>query len=121
MVKAVTEVFARQQTQDLALAGSALCGGMGNYKVTCGVFTGGAVAVGLVAGGDPGKKRDKRIREVAMRFQELLEQEAGGHVCEDLLAKMGLWNFNKRLCKRLTRQGAEMLAGLIIESGLDNS
>lgn len=118
---AAVEIFAQDTGPETVRAVSALCGGMGNRKATCGVFTGGAAAIGLVAGGLPEKGGDKRIRDLSASFQEELAQKAGGQICEDLLNEMGLRNWNKRLCKRLTRQGAEILAGLIINSGLDKS
>jgi C_GCAxxG_C_C family probable redox protein len=94
-----------------------LCGGMGNQQATCGVFTGGAVAIGLVAGGPAGKGRDERIKATAALLHRRLREEAGAQFCGDILEHMGIANWNKRLCRRLTVRGAEILAEILAEQG----
>jgi len=94
-----------------------LCGGMGNQQATCGVFTGGAVAIGLVAGGPAGKGRDARIKEATACLYQRLAQEAGAQRCGEILDRMGMANWDKRLCRRLTRRGAELLAEVLYEQG----
>ncbi|MBF0136533.1 MAG: C_GCAxxG_C_C family protein [Magnetococcales bacterium] len=96
---------------------SGLCGGMGNRNATCGVYTGGAVAIGLLRGRSSPLDKDKLTRTLTARFQEQLLAEAGALRCQDLLDKFGpIRNIGKRLCRKLTRQGAEILAKTILES-----
>ncbi|MBF0623755.1 MAG: C_GCAxxG_C_C family protein [Magnetococcales bacterium] len=102
-----------------AALAAGLCGGMGNRQATCGVFTGGAVAVGFLVGKTSLQDRDKTVRTLVARFQERLEREAGAHVCRDLLDRFGpVGNLNKRLCRKLTRRGAEILTDLLLENGV---
>ena len=59
IVKAAVDEYCPEFSSDVALAvSSGLCGGMGSKQATCGVFTGGAVALGLVMG--KGLKNDKK-------------------------------------------------------------
>ncbi|WP_082626974.1 C-GCAxxG-C-C family protein [endosymbiont of Ridgeia piscesae] len=115
---AMSDVYPNGAKAEIAGVASGLCGGMGNKKATCGVFTGGAAALGLVAGKAPQKGGNKQIRELASRYHETLEQEAGGQICEEILKQMGIRNLNKRLCRKLTRRGSELLAQLIEQSEL---
>lgn len=95
-----------------------LCGGMGNRKATCGVFTGGAVAFGLIANQRGDVVDKKQLKALAARFEGILAQEAGGQICEDILKKMGIRNWNYSQCKKLTGRGAELVAELAIEQGM---
>ncbi|PLY15794.1 MAG: 1-deoxy-D-xylulose-5-phosphate synthase [Sedimenticola sp.] len=113
MLKAAVDVYAPEQGDQVVRFASALCGGMGNNKATCGVFTGGALALSLFTDGAVGKQRDTRIKPASADFQERLAAEVGGHVCEELLSNMGMLNWNKRMCRLLTRHGAEVLAEVI--------
>ncbi len=71
-----------------------------------------------MAGKAPQKGGNKQIRELASRYHETLEQEAGGQICEEILKQMGIRNLNKRLCRKVTRRGSELLAQLIEQSEL---
>ncbi len=117
IVAAALEVYWTAHAPPLAHLAAGLCGGMGNQQATCGVFTGAALAIGLVAGGPAGKGRDARIKTAAALFQQRLAAEAGGQLCHELLKEMGIANWNKRLCRRLTRRGAELLAEVLEEQG----
>jgi C_GCAxxG_C_C family probable redox protein len=117
MLAAVLETYWSKQHPPLAHLVAGLCGGMGNKQATCGVFTGGAVAIGLVAGGPAGKGRDGRIKSAAACLHQRLSQEAGGQICGEILDHMGIANWDKRLCRRLTRRGAEILAEILDEGG----
>ncbi|QYZ67925.1 MAG: C_GCAxxG_C_C family protein [Gammaproteobacteria bacterium (ex Lamellibrachia satsuma)] len=115
---AMADIYPNSAKTEVAGLASGLCGGMGNKKATCGVFTGGAAAFGLVAGKAPQKGGNRQIKELASRYHEILEQEAGGQICEEILKQMGIGNLNKRQCKKLTRRGSELLAQLIEQSKL---
>jgi C_GCAxxG_C_C family probable redox protein len=112
LVIATTELYAHDIPKELAhAASSGLCGGMGNKKATCGVFTGGALAIGLVLG--KGVKKDKRIKELTALYHQQLEQHAGEQICQQLLDKMGFMNWNGSRCRRLTRDGGAILQSIL--------
>lgn len=113
---AAIEVYAPDTSREVTQMATGLCGGMGNHNATCGVFTGGALAIGLLTDGTSDSRRKRQVKTLSSRFQVELEQLAGGHICESLLKEMGIRNWNGRLCRELTRQGAEVLAGLMSES-----
>ncbi|MCP3666677.1 MAG: C_GCAxxG_C_C family protein [Gammaproteobacteria bacterium] len=116
MVMAVTDNLGKGQSEELAAMASGLCGGMGGYKATCGVFTGGAMAISLLS--SQGRLPEgKKTRELSARFHQQLLAHAGGQICEELLEDMGsIRNINKRLCRKLTRDGAEILGRVIVET-----
>jgi C_GCAxxG_C_C family probable redox protein len=115
---AISDVYLNGARNEAASIASGLCGGMGNKKATCGVFTGGAMALGMVTGAAPRKGGNREVRELASRYHELLEQVAGDQICEDILKQMGIRNLNKRLCRKLTGRGSELIAQLIEEHEL---
>ncbi|MBF0309842.1 MAG: C_GCAxxG_C_C family protein [Magnetococcales bacterium] len=119
MVRGVAELFARQGSDpaELARLGSGLCGGMGGKKATCGVFSGGALALGLLYGRERPEETNRQARQMAGRFFEILSEQTGGHVCEKLLAKFGPSNrLTHARCHRLARNGAILLANMILET-----
>lgn len=95
-----------------------LCAGMGNKQATCGVFTGGAVALGLLAEELPEEQRKKTIKKLAAEYEAQLSSEAGGQRCHDLRKKMGLRNWNNGECHKLTGRGAELVVQIATQSGL---
>ena len=112
IVIATTELYAPEIPKQLAhAASSGLCGGMGDKKATCGVFTGGAIAIGLVLG--TGIKKDKQIKKLSALYHQRLEQHAGGQICQQLLDKMGILNWNGSRCRRLTRDGGAILQSIL--------
>ncbi|MBF0154161.1 MAG: C_GCAxxG_C_C family protein [Magnetococcales bacterium] len=116
---AVTEALGQdpQAMRSLVPLASGLCGGMGNRNATCGVFTGGAMALGWLMGQTSAQDKDKITRTLTARFQERLLAEAGALRCQDLLDHFGpIRNLGKRMCRRLTSQGAEVLARTILEA-----
>lgn len=116
VVLAAIEHLAPSTPRDSVKLATGLCGGMGDRGATCGVFTGAAMAAGLVIPEDERKAHKARSRELAMQLRSTLEREAGGHVCQDILKQMGLKNINKRLCRKLTGRGAELLGELLTQS-----
>ncbi|MBF0177002.1 MAG: C_GCAxxG_C_C family protein [Magnetococcales bacterium] len=105
------------RARNLVPLASGFCGGMGNRNATCGVYTGGAMAAGLLVGKTTPQDKEKSTRNLTARFQERLLAEAGALRCQDLLDKFGpIRNIGKRMCRRLTAQGAEILARTILES-----
>ena len=114
MVLAAIDVYVPEADKRVIDMVSGLCGGMGNKRATCGVFTGGAAALGLVAQGYGGCS-GKCVRKASSDFHQQLERLAGGQLCGDLLASMGVRNWNKSQCRELTRKGAVLLASIIEE------
>ena len=92
-------------------ASSGLCGGMGGKNATCGVFTGGAIALGLVLGN--GEKKDKNIKNLSAEFFEKMELHAGAQQCSQVLKKMGLKNWNRSRCRLLTSRGGTELQAML--------
>jgi len=115
ILMAATERFLPASDVDAQAIAGGLCGGMGNHKVTCGVFTGGASAIGLVLRSHQGRHNKAEVRKLAGRFQQQLERHAGGHVCEQLLEQMGWRNWNKQQCHKLTGDGTRLLGELLQE------
>ncbi|MGN7610677.1 C-GCAxxG-C-C family protein [Magnetococcales bacterium HHB-1] len=108
--------------QNLVRVTSGLCGGMGTRESTCGVFTGGAIALGYLAGRTTPDKKDQRGRDLSAQFFKTLSEEAGAHSCRDLLDKFGrVANLNHQKCHQLTRQGGEVLAKIIQEHKISSS
>lgn len=103
----------KETSDNLVAMTTGLCSGMGNRKGACGVFTGGALALGLLfrqQGGMDGRE----IRKLTGAFQEALHRKAGAQICEDLLKKFGFFsNLNHRQCHNLTADAMEILAELI--------
>ena len=112
LVIAATESYAADISKDVAhAAASGLCGGMGGKQSTCGVFTGGAVALSLILG--KGIKKDKRIKELSALYHQQLQQHAGGQICQQLIDRMGVMNWNGSRCRLLTKDGGELLQSII--------
>lgn len=122
MCLATIETFSRKDattSTDFVNMATGLCGGMGNKKATCGVFTGGAMALGLLSGRFFASKKDNKIRQYSAYFHEQLSAEIGGDICQDLLEKFRiLSNRNRKMCHLLTRRGAEILAQIIVDNQL---
>lgn len=117
LIRAACEVFAPELPAELSRSGTGLCGGMGTKEATCGVYTGGAVALGLLGGNRVPKEDHGHTKRCTVLFQERLRAEAKHLGCKELLKEMGLANWNRRLCCRLTRRGGEILAEVILEKG----
>jgi hypothetical protein len=105
VILAVLEQVGAVEVERLAASARALCGGMGNREATCGVYTGGALALGFALEG-AGKEE---LKAAAARFQEALRAEAGALACKALRQDMGAANEGNRLCHRLTARGAELV------------
>jgi C_GCAxxG_C_C family probable redox protein len=122
ILKSIAENFASDVPQNIVCMATGLCGGMGNRRATCGVFTGGALALSLLAGRSCPEDSDKLIRTLSGKFQQQLEQEFGASICEDLLAKRRIQNFFKKSgCRKLVIRGTELLVDLILEYHLFDS
>ena len=113
IVLATIDRFAPDAPRGVAAAAAGLCGGMGNQRATCGVYTGGALAIGLLPGG-----RDARaLKGLSAGFQERLAAEAGALECGELRRLMGWRNLTGGRCRELTARGAELLAEMVIADG----
>ncbi len=114
IVMAATKKYSPDIPDHLAhAAASGLCAGMGDKQATCGVFTGGAVAIGLVLG--KGIKKDKRIKNLSALYHKQLEQHAGEKICQSLLNDMGIRNWNGSQCRNLTIKGGEFLQSILVK------
>lgn len=118
LVHAIIDHWSPGTPPETATMVQGLCGGMGNKRATCGVFTGGAVAIGIVAQAQSETVDAKRVKQITARFQELLEREWGDHICGNLLKGMGMGNWNRSHCRRLTCRGAELVVEILHESEL---
>ncbi|MBC8211356.1 MAG: C_GCAxxG_C_C family protein [Gammaproteobacteria bacterium] len=112
IVLATVDHYQLPHSAQLAQASaSGLCGGMGGQQASCGVFTGGALAIGLVMA--KGVKKDARIKALSAHYFEQLEQHAGGHQCQQLKKQMGLKNWNGSRCRQLTADGGAILQSIL--------
>ena len=112
IVLATVDQYQLSLDAELAQASaSGLCGGMGGQQASCGVFTGGAVAIGLALG--KGVKKDQHIKSLSALFFEQMEQHAGGHECQQLKKQMGLKNWNGSRCRKLTADGGKILQTIL--------
>lgn len=105
MVLAAVEHLNPSATPMPAASLAGLCGGMGGRRATCGVYTGGALALGVALEGAPSKV----VKRASARLLERLEAESGALVCGELLARMGPENSDYSLCRRLAARGAELV------------
>jgi C_GCAxxG_C_C family probable redox protein len=114
IVMATTKLFSPDIPEHFAhAAASGLCGGMGDKQATCGVFTGGAVAIGLVLG--KGVKKDKRIKKLSALYHKQLEQHTGEQICQSILDDMGISNWNGSQCRNLTIKGGKFLQSILVK------
>lgn len=91
-----------------------LCGGMGDRQATCGVFTGGAIALAAIYQAR-GESRDHRqLKAQAAKLHQQLSQEWDAQLCGDIRKTMGVRNWNFSQCRRLTQRGAERVAELVL-------
>lgn len=113
----ISEYYSPHISTDLIHAATTgLCGGMGGKQGSCGVFTGGAVALGLVLG--KGIKRDKHIKSLSAEYLHQLEKKAGAQICHQLLSRMGIKNWNGSGCRQLTQDGVELLHSILEQDGI---
>ncbi|WP_019850722.1 DVU_1555 family C-GCAxxG-C-C protein [Desulfitobacterium sp. PCE1] len=71
---------------ELIRAMHGLCGGMGRSGATCGVLTGGACLLGLVAGkGTVSEQSHPQIHRMVQELLEWFEETYGSLLCEDIL------------------------------------
>ena len=115
LVKTLVQRHSKSLDADSAkLMTTGLCGGMGNKQATCGVFTGGAVAISLLI--DEAKDRKKEIKKLSADFHQQLSDVYQDEQCEKILKKMGLKNLNRSQCKKLTGIGAELVEKIVINN-----
>ncbi|GBD98356.1 putative redox-active protein [bacterium BMS3Abin07] len=120
ILKAAIEIFSLDVEPGLVRMASGFCGGMGNGEGPCGVYSGGIMVIGILAGRTDIGESDRLSRKLSGQYTERLRSLADGIICRDLLDNMGFTgNFNKRGCRKLTRRGAETLADIIAENRFD--
>ena len=114
VILAAIDAFSPDTPKAVATAAAGLCGGMGTREATCGVYTGAALAIGVVR---PGEKA-AALKEATAAFQRRLAGEVDGMlVCQELRERMGEPNRDGALCRRLTARGAEIVAEMMVEWG----
>ena len=112
LVQTLAERFTTEYDPDIAKhMVTGLCGGMGRKQATCGVFTGGAVAISLLT--KETSDRKKIVRKASSEFHQQLQDIYGSDQCEQILGKMGIKNWNRSQCRKLTGIGTEILEKLI--------
>ncbi len=90
-----------------------LCGGMGNRQATCGVYTGGAVAIATLMHDAPARK----VRSLCSEFQERLAASHSGElVCADLIKQRQTGTSKQEFCHQITRQGSALVIELVEEN-----
>lgn len=115
VVRAAQEVFSLTVSQDVLRAASAFCGGMGSRKAQCGVFSGGVIVLGILAGRSAVSENNKTVRRLSRLYVERLQGAIRHTICQDLLDSFGSLARKKTGCRKLTRQGAEILALILVE------
>ena len=115
VILAAIDAFAPDTPKAVATAAGGLCGGMGTREATCGVYTGAALALGVVRPGEDAAA----LKEAAAEFQHRLVGEVGGLVCQELRERMGEPNRDGALCRRLTARGAEIVAEMVAERTME--
>ncbi|MBF0283737.1 MAG: C_GCAxxG_C_C family protein [Magnetococcales bacterium] len=121
LVRAFAEVFASHRFDPVAVTRLAtpFNGGFSELKRTCGVLTGGLLAIGMVAGRDQPADEDAKQEAYTLaqifhrRFMDQVQTES----CAELLTQWKDQGVNKAHCKRHTAEMAEMLARTILQVG----
>jgi C_GCAxxG_C_C family probable redox protein len=115
MVKATIDTFTPDISKDVVRLATGFCGGMGNRKGPCGVFTGGIMALGIFVGRTDVREDEEFARSLSNEFVERLERAAESVACKDILKGQWLRGFTKCGCRKLTVKGAEILADMILQ------
>ncbi|MDH3359361.1 MAG: C-GCAxxG-C-C family protein [Desulfobulbaceae bacterium] len=110
----LNETFDGGLSQEMALQlGAGLCGGMGS-GCSCGALTGAELALGLfLAPNLPEGLKQKKFRAVSKELHDSFKERYTATCCRKLL-KLGKEKQGPS-CKELTRGGAELVAGLILD------
>ncbi|GAB0058922.1 hypothetical protein SIID45300_03282 [Candidatus Magnetaquicoccaceae bacterium FCR-1] len=121
IVRAFAEVFAphRFDPTTVTRLATPFNGGFSELQLTCGMLTGGLLAIGLVAGRDqPG---DEEAKEQAYTLTQIyykrFHDELGTTSCKELLTRWKEQGTEKGLCKAHTQRMSEQLARLILQVG----
>ncbi len=120
--KASIDLFSLNIPEDALRMASGFCGGMGNRESTCGVYSGGVIVTGILAGRSTSRDSAELSRDLSGLYTKRLRAEINEMICKDLLDNMGfIGNMNKRGCRKLTKRGAEILAEIVLENRLEDS
>ncbi|MBF0165888.1 MAG: C_GCAxxG_C_C family protein, partial [Magnetococcales bacterium] len=121
IVRAFAEVFTphRFDPATITRLATPFNGGFSELQLTCGMLTGGMLAIGLVAGRDqPG---DEEAKEQAYTLTQIYHQrfmeELGTTSCKELLTLWKEQGTSKALCKAHTQRMSAQLAELILRIG----
>lgn len=121
MVKAIAQVFTPElyDPRLIPRIATPFNGGFSELQSTCGVLTGGLLAIGLVAGRDqPGDEDAKEeAYTLAQIYHKRFMEAVGTDSCAALLARWQGQGSAKTLCKQHTRQMSELLAKTILQVG----
>lgn len=113
VLKAVLEVYGKENGADLIRSATAFGGGVGkSHLEICGALSGAIMAAGALFGRDePGLNWD-RPAELAAQLRQNFLVEYGSTNCGALLGKFGPQE-NMERCKRLSGETAAMLCTLL--------
>ncbi|MEO5345638.1 MAG: C-GCAxxG-C-C family protein [Magnetococcus sp. YQC-9] len=122
IVKAFAEVFAphRFDANTITRLATPFNGGFSELQLTCGMLTGGLMAIGLVAGRDqPGDEEAKeQAYTLAQIYHKRFIEELGTISCRELLTRWrGEQGLEKTVCKAQTQKMSELLARTILQLG----
>lgn len=121
VIRAFAEVFApgRHDLELVTRMATPFNGGFSELNSVCGAFTGGLMAIGMVAGRDqPG---DEDAKEEAYTLTQIFHKRfleaVGTDNCRQLLDRWSDQGAGKARCKAHTRAMSELLARTILQVG----
>lgn len=108
---------------ELVRAASGLCHGMGASGMTCGILTGGCLAIGLYVGRGreeelPNDRADLLVTEFVDWFRERATADYGDTTCQAILGD-GKPDVNR--CGGLLADAWEQILSILSEAGIDPS
>ena len=114
-----------RESPDLARAARSLCFGLGDLSGPCGALTGGALALGLAAGGEAGDPRvDERLRPLLTElndwFRRTMDERHGGVTCRAIVGP-GAEAPNPPHCGPAIMETYEKVLELLAAHGIDGS
>ena len=106
-----------QDNPGLIRAMSGLTGGMGDAGSACGVLTGGAAAIGFLAGkGEEGEIPHEDYKEIIRKYVEWFKETYGTDRCYDIIK--GDKVYSKEVCPGIIEAGYYKMVELLDEYGV---
>ncbi|MBF0418364.1 MAG: C_GCAxxG_C_C family protein [Magnetococcales bacterium] len=121
IVRAFAEVFTphRFDAGSVTRLATPFNGGFSELQLTCGMLTGGLLAIGMVTGREtPGDEESKeQTYTLTQIYHQRFVEELGTTSCKELLTRWKEQGTSKTLCKAHTQRMCERLAKLILQIG----